>query len=309
MSMVLTLFMEVCLPLVVVAGTGWLMDRRFKLHLESMVKLNLYLMVPAFIFVRLLDTPVGGREALWIIVGAVSVMLSCGVLSLLCSKTLRLPLETGKAHALASMLGNAGNFGIPLITLAFGEAAGAVQVYVLVTANVSMFTFGVFLANVKADGGWRGHHMALLATLRQPSIYAVMAAMICKALGLPVQSVGWLWEPLEIMASCLVGFALLTLGVQLSQTKPAALRPPLLSALAIRLLGAPLIAWGVTWLLPVPDATAAVLILAAGAPTAVNTALLAHEFGGDREFATASVFYSTLLSLITVTFTLTLLKV
>jgi malate permease and related proteins len=41
------------------------------------------------------------------------------------------------------------------------------------------------------------------------------------------------------------------------------------------------------------------LILAAAAPTAVNTALLAHEFGGDVSFATSAVYYSTLISLIT----------
>jgi predicted permease len=31
----------------------------------------------------------------------------------------------------------------------------------------------------------------------------------------------------------------------------------------------------------------------------VNTALLAHEFGGDTSFATSAVYYSTLISLIT----------
>lgn len=306
--MVLKLFTEVCLPLVMVAGTGWVMDRKFKLHLETLVKLNLYLMVPAFIFVRLLDTPVGGKEAGWIMAGAFSTMLACGVLSFICSRVLKLRLETGKAHALASMVGNAGNFGIPLITLAFGPEAGSVQVYVLVTMNISVFTFGVFLANLQAGGGWSAHRRALTATLRQPSIYAVASAVVCKWLHIPVQSVGWIWEPLQITAGCLVGFALLTLGVQLSQTKPAPLRPPLVTALVVRLIGAPLLAWGITRLIPVPPATASVLILAAGAPTAVNTALLAHEFGGDREFATASVFYSTLLSLVTVTITLALLK-
>jgi predicted permease len=51
-----------------------------------------------------------------------------------------------------------------------------------------------------------------------------------------------------------------------------------------------------------------VIILTAGAPTAVNSALLAHEFGGDRRFATASVYYSTLLSMITVTVCLAVLR-
>ena len=305
---VLEIFVQVCLPIVLVVGAGWIMDRKFSLQLESLVKLNLYLMVPAFVFVRLLDTPLGGKEAGYVMGGVFSVILLCGVVSTVVSRVLHLDLRASKAHALASMLGNCGNFGIPLVTLAFGKEAAAVQVYVLVTMNVSTFTVGVFLANATQESGWRGHARALMATLRQPAIYAVASAAICKSLGVHVSEVAWLWSPLEMLASALVGFALVTLGVQLSQTKPAPLRAPLISALTVRLLVAPLLAWALTHFLPVPKATAAVMILTAGAPVAVNSALLAHEFGGDREFATASVFYSTILSLFTVTLTLTWLK-
>ena len=194
------------------------------------------------------------------------------------------------------------------MSLAFGQAAGAVQVYVLVTMNVSMFTLGVYLASADVGRGWQGHRTALLTTLRQPSIYAVSLAVLCRWLELPVTTITWLWEPLHIVASTLVGFALLTLGVQLSQTRPAPLRMPMVSALALRLLVAPVFAFCITRFMPLPSATAAVIILTAGAPVAVNTALLAHEFGGDREFATTSVFYSTLLSLVTVTLTLAMLS-
>jgi len=52
-----------------------------------------------------------------------------------------------------------------------------------------------------------------------------------------------------------------------------------------------------------------VLIAGTAAPAAVNTALLVHEYGdGDSSFVAASVFYSTVLSALTVTVVLTLLK-
>jgi predicted permease len=50
------------------------------------------------------------------------------------------------------------------------------------------------------------------------------------------------------------------------------------------------------------------MILSASFPTAVNTALLAHEFQADSEFAAAAVFYSTLASMITVTAAITILR-
>lgn len=303
-----SIFVQVCLPLVLVTGAGVVMDRKFNLSLESLVKLNLYLMVPAFIFVRLLDTPLEGGGEGWIILAAFSTLMLCGVVSFAVGRLLKLDAPAQKAHALASMLGNCGNFGLPLVMLAFGKAAAAVQVYVLVTMNVSTFTVGLFLANADAKGGWKSHFRALNATLRQPAIYAVSLAAICKLMNWDVHQVTWLWEPLRMLADALIGFALVTLGVQLSQTKPAPIGAPLLSALAIRLLIGPVIAFGITQVLQFPKEIAAVIILTAGAPTAVNSALLAHEFGGDRRFATASVYYSTLLSMLTVTVCLAVLR-
>jgi hypothetical protein len=43
------------------------------------------------------------------------------------------------------------------------------------------------------------------------------------------------------------------------------------------------------------------MILSSSFPTAVNTALLAHEFRADAGFAAAAVFYSTIGSMFTVT--------
>ena len=305
---ILDIFTQICLPLVVVVGAGWLMDRKFGLDLQTLVKLNLYLLVPAFIFVRLLDTEMKGDEGGLVVMSVFAVLLLCGLLSFIVSRFLGLEVATRKAHALSSMLGNNGNFGIPLVTLAFGHEAAAVQVYALVTMNISTFTVGVFLANTNDTSGWRGHLKALKSTLRQPSLYAVAAALLCKSLDIPIQRMGWLWEPLDMVAAALVGFALLTLGVQLSQTRPALLQAPLLSALAIRLLAAPVLAWALLHFVPLPEAAKMVIILTSGAPVAVNSALLAHEFGGDRRFATASVFYSTLLSMVTVTLILVWLK-
>ncbi len=43
------------------------------------------------------------------------------------------------------------------------------------------------------------------------------------------------------------------------------------------------------------------MIVSSSFPTAVNTALIAHEFQADSQIAIAVVFYSTLFSMVTVT--------
>ncbi|MEM7014334.1 MAG: AEC family transporter, partial [Verrucomicrobiota bacterium] len=110
------------------------------------------------------------------------------------------------------------------------------------------------------------------------------------------------------LAGALVAFALLTLGVQLSQTKPPPIRANLSLALMIRLVGGPCTAALLVPVFGFSGDTAAVLILGAAAPTAVNTALIAYEFKADARFATASVFYTTLFSAISATVLLLILR-
>ncbi len=114
--------------------------------------------------------------------------------------------------------------------------------------------------------------------------------------------------PMEYFNSALVGLALLTLGVQLSQAKSRQSASRISWALGVRLLGGPLVAWLLARLFGFQGEAAAVMILSSAFPTAVNTALLAHEFNADSEFAATAVFYSTLLSMITVTLLIVILR-
>ncbi len=306
-SQFIHIFADVCLPIFISVGLGWMLDRKFRLHLESMVKLNIYLMVPAFIFTRVMDTELSGQEALRIVVFTCAMIALMFVCSFIAGRSLRLAASEKQAMSLATMFYNCGNFGLPLVTLAFGHAAAAVQIYVLATMNVATFTVGLFLAQSHGETPGK-HRRALLSVLRQPTLYAVAAGLLCRGLALPVKNVTWIWQPLELLSAGLIGFALVTLGVQMSQTKPASFRAPLWSAIGIRLVLGPVLAAMVATAFGFAPLVCASLILAASAPTAVNTALLAHEFGGDVSFATSAVYYSTLFSLLTTTVTLAVLR-
>lgn len=292
------ILLDVCVPIFGIVGAGWLMDRKFKLHLETLVKLNIYLMVPAFIFTRMVSAELGGAEALRIAgftLGTIALMF---IGSLIAGRIFRMPRRERQALSLAAMFYNCGNYGLPLVTLAFGSQAAAVQIFVLATMNISTYTVGLFLA--QSHGETAGmHRRALMKMLRQPTLYAMFAGLACRGLGVPVQEAIWLWMPFDLIQSGLIGFALVTLGVQMSQTTPAPFRAPLWSAILLRLIISPALALLLVMVFGFSREVSAALILAAAAPTAVNTALLAHEFGGDVSFSTSAVYYSTLFSLIT----------
>lgn len=305
--MFLQIFLNVCAPIFLIVGTGWLLDRKFKLHLESMVKLNIYLMVPAFILTKVVSTELGGGEAVKIVGFTITIITLMFLGSWIAAKLFRMGGKQRQSLSLATMFYNSGNYGLPLVTLAFGHQAAAVQIYVLATMNVSTYTIGLLLAQSHGDTAG-SHRQALMKVLRQPTIYALLLGVLFKSFAIPVQQITWLWAPLDLIQHGLIGFALVTLGVQMSQTRPAPFRAPLWSAIALRLCIAPAIALPLTFAFGFPREVAASLILASAAPTAVNTALLAHEFGGDLPFSTSAVYYSTLFSLVTTTTLVYLLK-
>lgn len=291
------IFLSVCLPILVLAGLGWGLDRIFDIDLKTLVKLNIYLFVPAFILTRLSTSDLGGKLGLSIVGFTVCIICSMGALSWLVCRLRKQNAVDCYSMQLATMIYNSGNWGIPLMTLAFLEYGGVIQVFVLATMNLTSFSLGIFLANAGSEErkGW------ILPILKQPSPWAILTALTLRSFGNPLEDVTFVWVPLEYLASSLVAFALITLGVQLSKTKPPHPGGNLGIALAIRLIGGPVMAVLFTWVFGFEGVTAAILIVGAAAPTAVNTALLSHEFNGNSRFAAAAVFYSTILASLVVT--------
>ncbi|MDF1825058.1 MAG: AEC family transporter [Verrucomicrobiales bacterium] len=304
MAVFFDIFLSVCLPILVLAGLGWGMDRIFDLDLKTLVKLNIYLFVPAFILTRLSSTTLEGGTGLAVVGFTIAVILTMGAMSWIVSAATEISPAQRYSMKLSTMIYNCGNWGIPLMTLAFGELGGVIQVFVLATMNVTSFSLGVILANA----GSRDRKGWLLPILKQPSPWAVAFALTFRHFGNPIEEVNFIWVPLDYLANALIAFALITLGVQLSKTKPPGIRGPLGHALLIRLIGGPAAAILFTWWFGFDGPVAAILILGAAAPTAVNTALLAHEFTADSRFAAAAVFYSTLAASIVVTAILTVLR-
>lgn len=299
-----SVFTHVLLPILVMVSFGWLIDRRSRLDLSSLVKLNIYLFVPAFIFVHVVDSNLNFAAAARIMGFTASIIASMFVLSALVGRFMNYEAGHTRALQLATMFYNSGNYGIPLMALAYPGAGPLLQVFIVLTQNISTFTVGLALAASAHRPGWR----IALPMLRQISLWAVLSALVVRLLHLPVQEVKWLWVPLQYVSEALVAFALITLGVQLSQTRARQSLSRLGWALSLRLLGGPLIAAALIPVFGFTGQEATIMIVSSSFPTAVNTALIAHEFNADSQFAAAVVFYSTLLSMITVTVLIALLR-
>lgn len=302
------IFRDICLPIVVMVGLGWILDRRFSLSLASLVKLNIHLFVPGFIFVKVVESHVlpGDTQAIQIIGFTLCVIGATYGVTLAMVRWMRWPGHTSRSIQLSTMFYNCGNWGIPMVQLAYPGTGPSIHVYVLLTMNLATFTIGLFLASGHDSGTsmWR----RLAGVMKLTPVYAISAGFLCKAFDLRIQDWPFVWEPLKYLDSGLVSVALVTLGVQLSQTRPPRLNHLLILSLMLRLIGGPVIAYALCRLWHFDSMTTAVLMLGASAPTAVNTALLAHDLKADSQFASATVFYSTCLAVVTVTLLLAFQK-
>lgn len=296
------------IPIFTLIILGIFLDRKFKLDIGTLSKINLYFFVPAFIFVNVYSTDIP-LDMLWALGTATVILVLNFLLGFAVGKLRR--FERGMANAFSNsiMFYNSGNFGIPLITLVFsgkpfvinGETpylnyALTIQVMVMVVQNVSINTLGVFNAN-NAAGGFTG---ALKKAVRMPSLYFAAAAFLFKLVPYDLTEFP-LWPALSYAKNGLVAIALLSLGVQLSHTKFKFANPDVYLSVFLRLVGGPVIALLLITLFGFQGIMARVLMISTSVPTAVNTALIGVEFNNHPDFASQVVMVSTAMSAITLT--------
>lgn len=287
------LLFNVLLPIFLQVGAGFLVQKRFQLHIGSLGKIQFYVLVPALIFVSIYRSPLGSDQVLGVLGCNLAVFLGLLCCSWLLTRSLRLaPLQSRAMHN-ATGLYNSGNYCIPLIQLLYNTPFSySIQVIVLLLQSALTNTFGV----VNTSQQHKQIGPMLISLLRMPTTWAMIAAVVFRIMGWP------LWKPVEAslnsLALGLVPLALMTLGAQLASSRLQRPSLPVCVATALRLLGGPLLAWGMVSALGIHGVAGQVIVICAGAPAAVNTVVLAIEFKGDAEFASQTVMLSTLLSAI-----------
>jgi len=324
--MIRAILLDILAPILILVALGAVMRRKFDLHIPTLSKLNIYLFVPAFIF------DVVSRSRLsWAAMGGVMLVTALNVMMLGAvvwglGRALGAGRKTLAAVALAVMFYNSGNYGIPLAALAFPGGAGgadsspvsaerdgaAVQAFVVFAMNLLTFTVGLGIAAWAGTGDWK---QGIGTYFRLPMLPAVAAALAARAwvgsvpgrtLPVPIA------KPAEYLALGLIPLALVTLGAQLADNPRRPRWRPLSMVLFLRLIYGPaqmaallygfhLLGWKPLDLWGAGAWPAASLILTAGVPTAVNTLLLVLEVGGETELAADSVFWTTVVSCVTIT--------
>jgi len=276
---------------------GYLFQRRMRIDASALNRVNLYLFVPALTLSRLAETPLSAQTIGVVAAATLLNALALWLLSLVIGRLMRLDSQNQATVTLGAVLGNSGNFGLPLIELVLGRQFVGYQALVLAFNNVLTFTVGIWLlARAKLPLA-----EATKRVLSMPLIYAVLLGIFLSATQTSLPKP--LLTSLRYLGDGLIPVALVTLGVQLAEQAGLRDGAAISVAAVLRLIASPLSMVAIVHLLGVQPELGRVLILGASVPTAVNIALLAIEFQVNPSLASAIVLVTTVLCPLTVTIT------
>jgi len=296
------LFVTIILPVFLMVFSGFVLEKTGHLDFRTLTFSSLYLFTPALVFAVLMKHPIQFTLARDIALFMLAYTLVLLGIATACGRLFRMNRETRGALSLTTVMMNVGNFGLPLAYFAFGDAGLNASIMTFVLFNIPLGT----LAIVIAQGAGVSLRDALINSLKIPIFHAVVLAFLCQFLHLTIPV--FLLRPAEILGQAAIPIMLVLLGMQLAKTKLGAWPGFLSLSAIIRLVIAPLVAWGISILLGLDDLTRKVVILQTSTPSAVLPLLYSLRFGTRPDLVAGAIMVSTLLSALSLTAVLYLLQ-
>ncbi|MEL4896211.1 AEC family transporter [Crocosphaera sp. Alani8] len=291
----MTVLLPAIIPVAFIILVGVIVGKTLTLHKQTLSQLSVYVLAPALVADSLYTTTISPQNATQILLGVFIVALILYGLVSIISSFLKLPLVTRKSLIATSLHPNNGNMGLPLVDFALGSAG--LERAIIYMIGSSILLFGV--APAILAGTSLKHSLKVIFQL--PLIWAMLAGLALRLLQIKLPFN--LGEALHLLGRAAIPVALIILGIELVNTPFRVTNFELIS-LNFRLVLAPLIALLVGKTIQLPPLDLQVFILQSAMPTAVNTVVLATEFGGEAAKVARTIVVTTLLSFLTLPFVL-----
>ena len=281
----MALVVNTIVPVFAIVAVGFVLAGRRGLDVTSLADLSLFVASPALVFsalsgVRLETATLGVLAGGTVFVGA-----GTGLLALL---YLGRGVRRRRGLLLPAIFWNAGNSALPCARLAFGPEGLAAASVVFVTMASLTFLFGIWIA--KGENGFA-------EVLRLPLIYAAAGGM-----GLALADVSLprlVMEPIAMVGAMAIPLMLINLGAQLRTLVVGDVGGAAV-AVAIRMLGGPLLAVLFVVLLDVEGVARQVLLLHSVMPPAVINVVLAQRYGTEPTLVASAIALGTGLALVSI---------
>ncbi|UOR11627.1 AEC family transporter [Halobacillus amylolyticus] len=297
----MTIFFQVVLPVVLVFLAGFVLQKFMRLEIKSLSTVVLYIMLPCLVFETFYQAEFN-NEYIMMLVFSILLLFSILLINKVVAKVAKLDTSVESGMILSTAFMNAGNYGAPIVLFAFGEAGFVYSVSFMVLQQIVMNFFGVYYA----AKGAAGVRMAISTVLKMPPTYAVIIALIIKFS--PITIPENLMSSVSLVGDATIPTVMILLGMQLANITVKNLDWVKISyAATLRLAASPLIAWGLTVLLPMSDLMANVLIISAAMPSAATTTMYAVQFDSKPDLVSSITLITTIISVVTIPVALNIL--
>ena len=296
MRVVLTEILNVVLPVFLLLGIGFVVGKTMVVDSKSVSDLSIYVFSPALFFYSVSTSEMDMDDLGRIVVFSFTLFAVFAGFVWLMGKVFQWDQTHQNTLMLASGFPNAGNYGLPIILFAFGDAGVAIGIIYLVMQSFLMNSAGVFYAS--------NHRQApkkdiLLKVVRMPGFIAILLALLLKITGVPVPAA--IENATGLLGQASIPTMLTLLGITLASIQLKNVFVFIGTAVLFKLVAFPALAFVLLQFLYPGDALEAkVLLVAAATPTAATTTLLAIKFNMNPDLVASAMFVSTIASIVTI---------
>jgi len=255
--------------------------------------ITFYVFFPALLMKTLMRADLGSVPARFVFVSFGSVTIMSGALLaayLLLKRPVAGPVFTSFFQgavrfqstitvAIAAAL--FGERGLTLAALSIASIVPAVQLYTVLT----LLIFG------QGNGEIRPWPIFLrLAT--NPFTLACALGLCLNFTGAP----NFIYETFSVLGAAAIALTLLAVGAGLDLSSVHAARNLVAANMALRLIGMPLLVFGLCWLAGLSGPPRTVAVIAAAVPTAATAYTMARKMGGDAELMAQIITFQSIAS-------------
>jgi predicted permease len=277
----LSIFATAILPIVAIAGIGFLLGRVKTVDPDPLNTIVVYVLAPALVFHSLATTTLGGGTLVRVVGGVVVFTIAMVLVAETVGRLFGTDDPLLSALVLVSAFPNSGNYGLPVSEFAFGETGRSTAVLFLTAQGVLIYTVGVYIAS---RSGGSGGLAGVKRAVKIPLVYAVLAALAVRYLGVVPPEGSAALSTLKLVGDSSIPVMLLILGLQLAQTDYGAALRRAGMANVLKMVVAPVVGIGVALAMGFDNpAVAKTFALESAMPAAVTPLILVAEFAGGEQ--------------------------
>lgn len=274
---------SIIFPIFAIVALGYLYGRYKRPDMRFANQLNMDVFVPALVFSAMASKSFDLHAYGMLAVGAVVIVLGSGLLAYPVARWLKID---PKVFVPPMMFTNSGNMGLPLAVLAFGEQALPAAVMLFMAENTLHYALGTWALDKQAK---------VTRLWREPVIFAAIVGLLFSVLQMEV------WSPLlyaiKMTGDISIPLLLFSLGVRLTQSDFSDFRLGAIGGVVCAVSGL-LLAWPLTYLLPLSPEHKAMLIVFGSLPPAVLNYVFSEKYQVEPHRVASLVMVGNLMSLV-----------